>query len=57
MAIRTDELAFRDLVQKLLARVATKERADVANLVHPGKVVPRHCDRVKEAAAISTRRV
>ena len=57
MAIRADELTLRDLIEKRFARVATEERADVADLVLPGKVVPRHCNRVKEAAAIRTRRM
>jgi hypothetical protein len=52
MTIRADELALRDLVQERLARVATKERTHVAELLDAGQVIPRHSNGMEEAAAI-----
>ena len=52
MTIRADELALRDLVQEHLARVATKQRTHVAELLDAGQVIPRHGNGMEDAAAI-----
>src|SRR5262249_56193636 len=55
MTIRAYELALLDFRSGLQSLSCLHEVADFVDLLAAGKMVPGHCDRMKEAAAVGAR--
>lgn len=55
MAVGTHKLALAELAKDLFSRPTPKIRADVADLLEPGKVIPLHRLWTKDAPAIAAR--